>query len=335
MRRKKALLLALGVLCATVGARGAAAAPCTVPNQLTNGQTADATQVMANFNQLLTCLSLGQLTVPPVPGLTITSPGGGNATIQNPSSATNYNFNLPPGPGTAGQLLTSGGSAGTMSWTTAPSLTPPPLVDGIPVGRPAAASFSWMNQGGASFVEYGSGPITLTIPAQNGDENRGIGLPPPSAAPYTLTAKIDSLLWGANYFVAGVYIMDTTGKLLTFCYQTQIQGSSTAPDTISALHFNSPSSYNSTPLVKPVSASRTWWLRINNDGTKWNFSISHNGADWLAFYSEPLTTFLGSTIATLGVYGDNNDTTALGLSSFVSLWSFELVSGSGTNSSWQ
>ena len=32
-------------------------AACTVPNQLTNAQTADANQVMANFNSLLNCIN--------------------------------------------------------------------------------------------------------------------------------------------------------------------------------------------------------------------------------------------------------------------------------------
>jgi hypothetical protein len=35
----------------------AALAACTVPNTLTNGQTADATQVMANFNSILGCVN--------------------------------------------------------------------------------------------------------------------------------------------------------------------------------------------------------------------------------------------------------------------------------------
>jgi hypothetical protein len=51
-------------------------------------------------------------------------------------------------------------------------------------------------------------------------------------------------------------------------------------------------------------------------------------------FAEGVTAFLGSTIASLGVFGDNNDTTGIGFSSLISLWSFEVASGSGTNSSW-
>jgi hypothetical protein len=67
----------------------------------------------------------------------------------------------------------------------------------------------------------------------------------------------------------------------------------------------------------------------------WNFYVSDDGINWMAFYSEPVTSFLGSTISLLGVYGDNNDTASIGLSSITSICSYELTTGSGTNSSWQ
>ena len=56
----------------------ASAQTCSVPNPLTNGTNADATQVMANFNALLTCVN-GQ-TPPPAPrsylaGLTLSTAG--------------------------------------------------------------------------------------------------------------------------------------------------------------------------------------------------------------------------------------------------------------------
>lgn len=107
--------LAIGFLLLCIGA---ASAQCMIPNQLTNGQTADATQVMGDLNQLVNCLNSGELVVPPVATLVITSPSGGTATLQNPSATANYNFNLPAGAGTIGQLLTSaGGGANPQTWT--------------------------------------------------------------------------------------------------------------------------------------------------------------------------------------------------------------------------
>jgi hypothetical protein len=315
----------LSLLCALNSAR----AQCTLPNNITNGQVADATAVMADFNALVTCLSSGTLTVPPVSSLAVTGPGGGTATIQNPAATTNYNFNLPSGPGSPGQFLTSAGGSGPLTWTTASSVSPP-IVDGIPVGRPAASTFTWLNQGGASYAEHANGPITLTVPAQSGDEIRGLGQVPPGSPPYTLTIKIDTMLWGSPYFVAGIFIIDSSGKLVTLQYFPSIS----ATYAIAVNQYNSTTSFNSAAISKQVSASRTWWLRANNDGTNWNFSISPNGADWLSLYSEGLTAFLGPTITSLGVFGDNVDTTGIGLSSLISIWSYELAAGSGTNSSW-
>lgn len=330
MRRRTFIPYLLASAILAMATFNAAHAQCpALPNQLTNGQTADATQVMANFDQLRNCLNSGDLTVPPVSSLAITGAGGGTATIQNPAATSNYDLNLPIGPGTAGQILTSAGPGNPMTWATLPAAVPPPIVDGIPVGRPAASSLSWMNQGGASDTEHTNGPITLTIPAQSGDELRGLGQSPPASAPYTLTVKIDTLLAGSNYYASGIYVRDSNGKLLTIAYQT------TNGHAISIQTWNSTASFNANVKQKPISPARTWWLRVNNDGTNWTFSVSHNGADWIPFYSQGLTAFLGSTITDLGVFGDNNDTASTGLSSMISIWSFELAAGSGTNSSWQ
>lgn len=47
----------LAVLVLSVMSAGTAMAQCTLPNTLTNGTNADATQVMANFNALATCIN--------------------------------------------------------------------------------------------------------------------------------------------------------------------------------------------------------------------------------------------------------------------------------------
>jgi hypothetical protein len=47
------ILVGLAAACVTVAAH----AQCAVPNQLVNGQTADATQVMGNFNALNNCIN--------------------------------------------------------------------------------------------------------------------------------------------------------------------------------------------------------------------------------------------------------------------------------------
>lgn len=97
-----------------------ASAQCpALPNQFTNGQIADAAQVMTNYNALLNCLNTGQFVDAPSPNRQFTGPGGGIITMQNPSATANYNLNLPAAAGNAGDLLTSGGGGSNpQTWTT-------------------------------------------------------------------------------------------------------------------------------------------------------------------------------------------------------------------------
>jgi hypothetical protein len=312
-----------------IGISSLAQAQCaSPPNTLANGNPTDATQVMGNFNHLTTCLNSGQLTVPPVSSLSVTGTGGGTVTINNPVNTSPYTLSLPAGTGAAGQYLSTDG-AGQTSWAYATATAPPPLVDGIPVGRPAATSLSWLNQGGATYTDYLHGPISISLPASSGDELRGLGQTPPGSTPYTLTAKLDMLLWGDNYSTAGIYICDSTGKL-TVMHE---QGSTGNPAVIQVNHYSSTSSYSGNAKSVDINGQRTLWLRVTNDGTNWNFYISHNGADWSSIYSEALTAYLGPTISSIGVVGDNHNSSAP--VQHVSIWSFELGTGTGTNSSWQ
>jgi hypothetical protein len=58
-RQRTALTTLVAFFALMFGPVGAAQAQCTLPYTLTNGQTADASQVMANFAALVTCLSPG------------------------------------------------------------------------------------------------------------------------------------------------------------------------------------------------------------------------------------------------------------------------------------
>lgn len=98
-----ALLLAAG------GAR--AQSTCSAyPYILANNTVADATQVMADFNNILNCVQGFMAN-----GFTTTGPiifGGassGAVTVQPQAAAGTYNFNLPTTAGTVGQVLLSGG----------------------------------------------------------------------------------------------------------------------------------------------------------------------------------------------------------------------------------
>lgn len=107
------LFLGALLLSCAIGS-GRANASCTVPNTLTNGQPADATEVMANFDAVAGCVDdLG-----PRASFELSGPGGGIVTLQNPGATTDYNFNVPTTAGGIGDLLTSaGGGSAASTWT--------------------------------------------------------------------------------------------------------------------------------------------------------------------------------------------------------------------------
>jgi len=110
MRVNKVLSLYFWAACLFVIGIGAAEAQCPpLPYQLSNGQLADATKVMADLNALFNCIGTN---------LQVSGPGGGVVSIENPNATTNYNFNLPATAGAAGALLASGGGgANAATWT--------------------------------------------------------------------------------------------------------------------------------------------------------------------------------------------------------------------------
>ena len=113
MRWEFRFSLIVAVACMWCAASSGANAQCAVPNVITNGQVADANQVMGNFNAVLNCIT----NPTPVPTFQLSGPGGGVITLRNPAAATNYNFNFPATPGGAGDVLTSGGGSNPQTWT--------------------------------------------------------------------------------------------------------------------------------------------------------------------------------------------------------------------------
>jgi hypothetical protein len=123
VKRPHLFALALATIaCLALGGMRVAQAQCAaLPYSLTNGQSADATQAMANLDALLNCINTGQYPAN-FSNIQFSGPGGGVITMQNPSATANYNLNLPATAGSAGQLRTSGGGASNPhTWTTLPT----------------------------------------------------------------------------------------------------------------------------------------------------------------------------------------------------------------------
>jgi len=110
MRYSSAFLAVIGSLVAT--AASAQVPQCTVPNTLVNGQVADATKVMENFNAVADCVDSAR-------GDTVTHEGapaaGEIAVFASPTGVTGGNLtgDVTTSGSTATQLAPSGVTPGT------------------------------------------------------------------------------------------------------------------------------------------------------------------------------------------------------------------------------
>jgi len=194
--------------------------------------------------------------------------------------------------------------------------------------RPALSTFAWVNQQSSAATDYNNGPITQSVPPMNGDELCAL-VQPTTVAPWTCTVEIEAL--GFNGTAFGLVLFDTAGKAVSLGAQFNLSGTGNGTSW-NVYHWNSTSSQNATKFTIPLLPTPRYWFRIYHDGTNLNFLISVNGADWITIGAEPVTSFLG-TLSTIGFFSESNTTLSVP-NSQISIWSFELVSGTGSNVQW-
>jgi hypothetical protein len=270
-------------------------AQCALPNQLTNGQTADASEVMANFNALIACLN----------------PGGSTNSIQYNAGAgalggvgpltdgqllIGSTGNPPQGQTfTAGAGITITNGPGSVSVASNGAVAGNGLYYQVMSATPTAASTgfsSWLNQGTSTVSDSSAG---ITIDAQPSGSTLNISGRYKSvpATPYTVKALITATRSSNNYSEVGIGWYDGSAKLHLLSFSTNAGG----PNFIAVTKWNSATSFNSSDYASSANAfSQPIWFQLQDDGTNISFAFSQDGANFLQVYSvAKVSGFLGAS----------------------------------------
>jgi hypothetical protein len=284
------------ILAGLILAAGTVQAQCALPHSFANGQTADATQVMANFNALLTCLNPGGSTNsvqyntgggvpgglgPLTDGQLIVGSTGGAPQAQNLTAGTG--ISITNGPGNVTIAATGGvGLAG--------------LYRQVMSSTPTAASTglaNWVNQGGAAVSDTATGVAIDAPPSGTTVANIAGRYGAAPTAPYTIKVLIGATRSSSNYSAVGIGWYDGTNKIHVMDMATSNGGA----NFLEVTQWNSPTSLATTSFVTPVNAfAQPIWMQIADDGTNISFAFSQDGANFLPLLSVAKASgFLGAS----------------------------------------
>ena len=182
-------------------------------------------------------------------------------------------------------------------------------IAGLPTN---AAGFTWVNQGTATADDVNNS-ILLKIPADAGVNLRGMELTAPSP-PYAIIGGFHvshlAVANAAGQPRAGLILRESgTGELYSFFIRKAITD-------IAGVQYNVQRWTNTTTFSAEQNAT-LWtppsdlvWLKIEDDNTDLNFSISEDGVNWVEIFSEGRTTFMAGGPDRIGFGANASDTTA-------------------------
>jgi len=281
------LLLSLSLVVAT---KTVAWADCALPYQLQNGEPADATKVMANYNALLTCVNAI------VPGGVENSIqyNSGSGTLAGLAPLTDGQLVIgstgsPPVANTltAGQGIQIDNGPGTITISALGQNIQAEgrgLYSGVMSTTPTSASTglgTWVNQGTAAVSDSAVGININALGAGGTDKVSARSMAAPSP-PYKITALVSATRNSPRYDSVGIGWYDGTNKLHLIAYG--INGSGVP--LISVVKLNNPSSYSSDDFLSAgLAFSQPIWLQIADDGTSVSFGFSQDGSNFLTVFT--------------------------------------------------
>ncbi len=295
MRRNTALLSTLAAFVLALAGSTAARAQCVLPYALTNGQTPDATQVMANFNALVSCLDPGGSNnaiqykagagslggVGPLTDGQLVIGSTGNAPQAQTLSAGS-GITVTPGAGSV-TLAATAGTGGTGLYRQVMSPTPTTVSTGLA---------NWLNQGSAVASDSAVG-LSINAPQSASTSLRGRYMAAPSP-PYTIKVLIAATRNTYTQSSVGVGWYDGTAKLHVI---QNIANNNASCPIIQVAKFNSVTAGAGTDFSSALNTfSLPIWLQIRDDGTNVSFAFSQDGANFLPVFTVAKSSgFLGAS----------------------------------------
>lgn len=275
---------------------GAASAGCTIPFFLTNGQAADADQVMGNFNSLSSCIN--SLAGGTANSIQYNSGAGALAGMtplldgQIPigvSGGAPQAGSITAGPGIA---ITTGPGSITISNTAIASIYTPPRIANFTLDHAIQ---------GASAQDSSTG-LMIYEPYQPSDNNYIWWLNSAYAAPTTTsTIGVRATFFNRNYAAASLYLGDSTSKLVRY----YISSNSSGAVTLSVDYWNNYSTYNRSTVTVYIIPGGDIFLQVVDDGSNFNFKYGKDLNSLVSIGTLSRTEFLTSGPTKIGI-GLNN-----------------------------
>lgn len=264
-------------------------------------------------------------------GTTTTLSPGSSAEVSLTSSGDTYtlDFGIPRGStGTAGPAITldigtvttlSAGASATASLASSGStytlslgipqgepgsggFIPGPYVGMNAFTRPALSALTIVNNPSATtFTDVSSGPIAIQT-SQMGADLVMLGKSITTSS-WSLIAMIEPQLYDVNYNAFGLFVNDTTGKLINFLAYQSVDTSG----AIIVQIWSNPTNYSSTIVTINRNVPGPLWFKMVSDGSTLTCSVSSNGILYDLIGSTSISSNLG-TIAYAGVVMDPQGT---------------------------
>lgn len=257
-------------------------AQCTVPNMLTNGQPADASQVMTNFNALAACVNSAP--AGPAGALQYNSGSGafgGVAPLSDGQIAIGSTGNPPQAASiTAGTGIVITNGPGSITIRASGSGGGGGLYD-TSMGVPT--TYMSVNIGGNSSATS-NGSLALTIAGATSTptspELYGVAVAAPSSTPYLVAVLSLPNFSPIKYTGLSLGFRESaTGKLVVL---TSFNGSAFGFTGYSFENWSSATSRVSLyePSVPRAATTGPTWFGIQDDGSTVSFFISQDGASF-------------------------------------------------------